>query len=227
MRRLGILCVLVAAGVAHADIQYVFQHREVKVRTSFDNGLESDAAPAFDPFNRTLNRLVSVPTSTGPRTIQGTSGISCTLDLQFVQAAGTLRGAGAVNLQGGQETGSGEVNVEAIFNLLEPTPYLLFASRIDAMGTRGLGGDNYLLTFERLSGTPQVLFESSPNGPYINSVNMTGVLEPGQYRIFYEAEVEGLGDLREGAYDVAFYIPAPTPLAALALPLLARRRRGV
>lgn len=222
------LIVLAAASAAQADIIYVAQTRSVEARTTYDDGLSIESAPAFDPFFATASRSVVVPTTSGPRTTQGTSGISCILEFNFIRATGTLQGQGAVSTEGRLERGRAEITCDLTFDITAATPFLLESPRIDACGTRGGGGDDYRLLFERID-LPQSIFASNPEGEYINQIALTGNLEPGRYRLFYSAELNGRDETaRDGSYEVNFFVPAPGALSlagAAALVGLRRRRR--
>lgn len=132
---------------------------------------------------------------------------------------------------------SGRSTVDVTFDLLDSAPFTFVGS-----WSAGADGDTFwssaAMSFERLSPDPLVLHASAfrsvfdPLGSQSSaSVNLAGILIPGQYRVRVTASIGGGTPNAFGpsssSHNMTLTIPTPGVLAALAIasPFLSRRRR--
>jgi hypothetical protein len=216
----GVVVGSLAVTAARGDLIYTSQNRFVEVETSANAQVLTDAAEDFGPFVTTLTSSVIFQTPTGPAENEGTSSIDCQLDPNAIIATGSLTGEGGLNVNGNLEVGEAEAFVFVTFTITELTPWQILASQRPSDNPE----DEWEIELENV-GTGTNIFRIDETAPP-QSVNVSGMLQPGTYSIQFEVEMSVASAEETETFDFLFAIPSPGGVSAFAVAsLVACRRR--
>jgi|GEM_PF-6750578 len=226
-RTVGLVAASALAPLAMADVIFQSQNRVIQVETAADANLLSQSAPDFAAFVATLDADTGFTDLNQIfRRNRGRSAISCFIDFNAIVAAGTFTTQGGIRIGpgGAPENVFGEAMflLDVTFELTAPTSFRALGSNLDM---RHLPGDEFELEFENLS-TGAEIFRYNDANP-IDTLDVSGDLLPGVYRLQYQTETSSIGDELSQDYSFQFLIPSPGAASLLlgAAACLGRRRR--
>lgn len=209
------------ASTALGEVGFLAQDRFIQATTSIDGNTQTIAATDFSPFVATLDLQATFQLPGGGIAVnRAFSGIDCELDPNRVRLAGTLGGAGGVDIC----DGNGFMEISVLFEVVNPLQFVLTALPRPSADPE----DRFKLSFAGKDGPETTFIDIDENDP-AQSVFLTGMLPAGIYEIEFEAEytVEGPEDFAEVGF--VLNVPAPGAASLGVLPgvlALRRRRRG-
>jgi hypothetical protein len=175
--------ITLTAGAVCAQPVFISQQRVIAATTTADENTVTASAPDFSRFLTTVTATTPFPTPTGvPAPNTGETGIDCEIDPNAITARGSLGAAGGLSVTGVPVFGEAEALVEVQFSLADPTPYRIRSTPRPSTNPR----DEFEVELHRV-GTPGYVFFLDETQPP-QSVDVTGVLQPGTYIIHYEVE---------------------------------------
>ncbi len=191
---------------AHAGVTILSQQRTLSVETTFDANLQSVTELQAGPFVRALDIGGVIPGVNGATPVVAAGRIDCQLDPNKITANGLLAGAGGIAaLTMVPEAGNGKVLVEVTFRVDVATAYGIVAAPRPAMRPT----DEFRVDLRDLTRNQDVYYLDE--GAPAQTVNMTGTLQPGEYRMRYK--VEGTFGDAETSRTFGFGIAFPRPAA--------------
>ncbi len=227
MRSVGLVALLagtVVGSSAAADVVLIAQERSIAASSTFDGSTSTLAAADFSPFVQTVSTAAEFPLA-GGGTAHNTanSTINCLVDPNAISVTGSLSASGGLAIIGGAPSpvfGEASAVVVVTFQVSTPTPFnLLCLPRPSATP-----GDEFELEFGAVGDGPT--FVRIDQNDAAQSVNLSGVLDPGQYTLQYRVELTRDEALTDVQYGMRLTLPAPsTGLAVLGLVAWPRRRR--
>ena len=193
------------AATALGDVTLLTQERVITVETTADNNVVSAAAVAFEPFIETVANEATFPAAGGGTgTNSAVSSINCIVDPNAIRASGSLTAAGGFTVTGGPpETGEAEAEIDVTFDVHVPTPYTLTATPRPSTLPR----DEYEVELHSLT-TGAVLVMVDETMPP-QTVEVSGTLPPGRYRVHYAVEVTGGAVEAVGEYGFNMTLGTP------------------
>jgi len=226
-RTLGVVAASALAPLAMADVIFQSQLREIQVETAADANLLSQSAPDFAAFVAMLDADTGFTDLNQIfRRNRGRSAISCFIDFNAIVASGNFTTQGGIRIGPGGDPenvfGEAMFLLDVTFELTSATPFRALGSNLDM---RHLPGDEFELEFENLS-TGAEVFRYDEVNP-IDTLDLSGDLQPGVYRLQYHTETSSIGDELSQDYSFQFLIPSPgaTTLLLGSAAILGRRRR--
>lgn len=211
--RTRVAIVLVFANVATASaaaaLSPVSQDR--RIEAAITGQTSSQSAPAFDPFDDTVNLFFADPTTCMCGMQGGASQVSSISD-DGVDAWGEA--LGFVLSSGVPLLGEGESTFEVVFDLTEPHAFdlsgYLTPLACEFVAPVCLPGA-VEASLERLSPSPEILFSTSSGGSFAE----VGELSPGRYRARAATSTTISGVVYEESRSRYAYTLALSPLPAL------------
>ncbi|MCE7973527.1 MAG: hypothetical protein DYG92_04260 [Leptolyngbya sp. PLA1] len=224
-RTLGVVAASALAPLAMADVIFHAQNRVTQVQTAADANLLSQSAPDFSGFVATLDADTGFTDLNQIfRRNRGRSSISCFIDFNAIVAAGNFTTQGGIRIGPGGDPenvfGEAMFLLDVTFELTAPTPFRALGSNLDM---RHLPGDEFELEFENLS-TGAEIFRFTDVNP-IDTLDLSGDLLPGMYRLQYHTETSSIGDELSQDYSFQFLIPSPGAASLLMAAAAASGRR--
>ena len=187
-----VVALLLAANAAAAQVTFVSQQRVIAATTTADENTVTASAVDFSRFVHVVSAATPFPTPDGtPAPNEGETGIDCEIDPNAITARGSLAAAGGISVTGLPVFGEAEALVEVTFTVAQPTPYRVFSTPRPSDNPR----DEFEVELHTASGVYLLLVDETMP---VQTVDRTGVLEPGTYTIHYEVEFthDGPGEVR-------------------------------
>jgi hypothetical protein len=210
--------------LASADVTLLTQQRSITAATTSNGNIQTVSAPDFAPFVQTLTVSDTFTGPTGPVTTSAGSRIDCQINPNSIRAFGSLSGAGGIRASTGTtEIGDAKAAILVTFQVVVPTPFNLVADPRPAVNPN----DEFVIELKNLTLNDRI-FRLESTDP-AQAVDVSGILQPGQYSMSYRVEVTAGGS--ELIRNYSFNLTVPSPGAAV-LPglagvcLLGRRRRN-
>jgi hypothetical protein len=214
------------ACAAQAELIPVAQQRTITAASLLTGATNTLTAPDFAPFIGTVNTDVPFLTPNGiAATTTAVSTINCFVDPNGVRAAGSLlAGGGVAGGAGGPTQAFGEARAIVIvsFEITQATAFSLSCLPRPLLTP----GDTFEFKFRGLHGG-DTFIELSEADP-AQAVNLTGILQPGEYELRYHVELSRATSAEQAIYDFNLVVPSPQAgvvLAGAGLLSLRRRRR--
>lgn len=219
-----LMCVAVPTLLSQSvlgQVVLVSQERSVTAITSLNGDTDTQSATGFGTFIATASSVAGFATPTGSTGVNAAeSTINCLVDPNAIRAAGSLNAAGGLAVVGGAPSsvfGEAGAVIFVTFTVLVPTPFELTAMPRPSSNPR----DEFQL---ELSGPTDVIRLDERDAPQF--VNLSGILQPGEYTLQYTVELTGEDAQTAADYGFNLVIPAPQVGAVLAgAGLMAARRR--
>jgi hypothetical protein len=212
---------LACAQGAHGTIAYVAQERTITASTTANLSTVTLSAPDFAPFVETVSTSTTFQTPNGPAINTGGTTIDCDVNPNAIRANGSLTGAGGLNVAGDLEAGEACAFIFITFDIGVSTSFTMLATPRPSLDPR----DEFEIELSNLTTTEQLfrLDETSPP----QSVNLSGVLQPGRYTLQFQVEMTVEGPELVQNFDFRFLVPTPgaAVLLACAPMVMVRRRR--
>jgi hypothetical protein len=215
-----------AACAAQAELIPLAQERVITAASLLTGTANTLSAPDFAPFIGTVNADVPFLTPNGiAGTTTAVSTINCFVDPNGVRAAGSLlAGGGVAGGAGGPTQAFGEARALVIvsFEITQATAFSLSCLPRPVLTP----GDSFEFKFRGLhgGGTFVELSQADP----AQAVNISGILQPGEYELRYHVELSNATSAEQAFYDFNLVVPSPQAgvvLAGAGLLSLRRRRR--
>lgn len=220
------VCVFCLGGlplIAAADVILTSQERSITAATTSNGNSQTLTAMDFAPFVQNVAVSNTFTGPTGPVVNTATSRIDCQISPLAVVANGSLGGAGGLQVATGtNEFGDARASILIGFLVSVPTPFRLIAAPRPDVNP----DDDFRLELTNLA-LPDALFRLDETDP-AQAVDFSGVLQPGEYRVRFRAQVRGRGPSVARDYSFNLAVPSPGAAAAIAIPgfwCAARRRR--
>ncbi len=217
------LCLVSVPLLARAEVTLTSQDRSITAATSSNGNSQTVSAADFSPFVQELSVSNTFTGPTGPVVNQAISRIDCQISPLSVVAVGSLGGAGGLQVATGTgEFGDARASILIGFLVTVPTPFRLIAAPRPDVNP----DDDFRLELSDVA-LPNPLFRLDETDP-AQAVDFSGVLQPGEYRMRFRAQVRGRGPSVARDYSFNLSVPTPGAAAAIAVPgicCLLRRRR--
>ena len=225
VRGIQACALMVAAGavpLAAGAVTFQTQQRTISATTTSNGNSQTESAPDFAPFVRTIAIANTFPGPVGPITNTSSCRIDCQIDPNSVRAAGVLSGAGGLStLTGNTEIGDSKVAIRVTFLVSSAVPFnLLAAPRPDLHAT-----DEFVLELRNLTTNTRLISLDATDAP--QQVDFSGVLQPGEYSMQYKIEttVDGAETERSYFFNLAIPTPGSASVLVMAALVMPRRRR--
>jgi hypothetical protein len=217
-------CVAFLTGAAEGSVALLTQDRSITAITTANAGTQTAAAADFGPFIQVVQLSTTFGTPGGGVAVNSArSEINCVTDPNAIRASGALAGQGGTNAGGADELGEAQVNLYVTFSVSEPTPFQLLANPRQSSNPQ----DGFEVELTNLTTDTDLFAISELDAP--QSVNFSGVLQPGTYAVRYKNELTVAGAEQLANFNFEFLVPAPGSLGlagGFAAWALRRRRRA-
>lgn len=211
------------ASAAEGSIALLTQDRSITAITTADAGTQTAAAADFGPFIQVVQLSTTFGTPGGGVAVNSArSEINCVTDPNAIRATGALAGQGGANAGGADELGEAQVNLYVTFSVSVPTPFQLLANPRQSTNP----ADGFEVELTNLTTDIDLFAISELDAP--QSVNFSGVLQPGTYAVRYKNELTVAGAEQIANFNFEFLVPAPGSVGAAGLVAMwaMRRRRS-
>lgn len=225
-RSMSVVCIglgsALASSGAHADIVFLTQSRTITAATTANADTLTSSAANFAPFVDDLQStaLFSGPLGV-PRVNRARTTITSILDSNSIRTNTRFECEGGENDNGGEELGDASLDILLTFTISESTEFNFFSSP----RPNGMTTDEFEIEFKQIGGDDIYANHGDPN-PQL--VDITGILQPGDYQLKVKVEFSANAPDQAAEYDFYLNVPAPVstlPFAAGAIFAARRRRR--